>query len=669
MHKQQPHPNLLARLLPASLLLCLCQGIANGAVTTTPPPIIDTEAPTNITVPGTSTFSATRPVITLDMATQVAATVTATDAASFGDPSSDIPGKPTGEIGPLAPGRHTIKWTATDVGNNSLDATQIIDVKPEVNFAVDQTVGEGNSEVKVIAYLSGKAPVYPVTINYTISGSATGGGVDHNASAGSITINDGDISGSTTPFTVTADGPGDADETIIFTITTATLPSGSVITDCSTCKNSHTITITEDNLAPIVTITATQNGATPTHAVTTGGGLVTLTADAKDPNGDIVSASAYDWSASDNALTPTSGTTSSTFTFDPTGLTPGVYTARLTVTDGSATSTRDMQLRVYTTAPTLSTTDDSDDDGEKDSTEGIKDSDGDGIPNYLDAVDNPAWLPGWDLLTYKADLKRSDSFVSGPITFAWQLDADAATITSNRVYYPLLLATQPGLKLSIGPTAFANGSHHGRMDTAAASLHFGSSLASNIVSADGQVVDIEISGLGTTGQSVYLVIPLAAPLPPNSPNFKIMSAAHSWQNFTNEGEGVNKKNTLLYVTDKSSDNYCPAPANSSYIAVTANSNALNGGISCVELLIEDGGPNDYDGQANGVIRLLGAPFITSSTASDSGATTPPEFSGDAKNSVESLNKVALTDGDGGIGFIGAWGVLGLLLAYGLRRHH
>lgn len=661
MHKHPLRQRTASRplLLVASLLFSAWPLAAITAVTTTPPPIVDTEPPTNITltIPGSSTHSTIRPVITLDMATEVASSIVATDAVSSGSPSTDFPGTPSGTVGPLAPGRHTITWTATDLGNNSFSTPQQIDVLPQVNLAVDQTVGEGNNNVTVTAYLSGAAPLYPVTLNYTIGGTATGGGVDHDATGGTIVINSPSTSGSIS-FKVLNDALTDPGETIIFDLDTGTLEADRVIVGN---KTRHTVTITETNLTPIITIAATQNGGPQTHAVTTGGGLVTLSASAYDPNGDTISG--YDWSASDNALAPTGGTAGNTFSFDPTGLTPGIYTARLTVNDGNAASTRDMLLRVYTTAPALSTTDDSDDDGVKDSIEGIGDSDDDGIPNYLDAVSNLAWLPGRELLTYKANLKRSDTFVAGPITFSWQLDANAPTITSNRVYYPLLLATEPGLKLSIGPTAFANGSNHGRMSTTAAALHFGSPLPSTLISADGQVVDVEISGLGTTGQSVYLIIPQAAPLPATA-SFKIMSAAHLWQDFVNGGAAGS--NTLLF-TNKESDGYCPTPADSGYTAVAAGSSALNSGISCIELLIQDGGPNDYDGKANGIIRLLGAPFINVDGSSNGGVATAPEFNGTAEGSVESLNKISLSQGGGGVGFIGLWGVMGLLLAHWARR--
>ncbi len=660
MYKQQrprhQTPITALRHLSAALLLCMVP-ITPHAASDTPPPIIDTEPPTNINIiePGPTTLPASRPVITLKVATDVASSITATDSTQAGSPSSDITGYPTSTVGPMAPGKHTITWTATDLGNNSKSIEQNIYVLPEVNLAVDQTVGEGNSNVTVTAHLSGKAPHYPVTLPYTVSGTASAGGVDHNAVSGNIIINGPATSGSIS-FAAANDTLADANETVIFELTTPSLEPDRVIAGS---KTRHTVTIIETNLAPIVALSAQQGSGGTTQIVTTNGGPVILTASANDPNGDTISN--YDWSASDNALVPTSGTTSSSFTFNPAGLTPGTYTARITVSDNNdASSTRDLLLRVNATASLLSTTADSDDDGIVDSIEGDKDDDGDGIPNYLDAVDNPAWLPGWELLTYRADLKRNNSFVSGPITFSWVLN----TVSSNRVYYPLLLATEPGLKLSVGPTARANSSNHGRINTTAASLHFGSTPGDTLVSADGQVVDIEISGLGTTGQSVYLVIPQAAALPDTS-SFKIISAAHIWQDFTNQGAGG--KNELLFILNKDSDNYCANPGGA-YTTVTTGSSTLGTGVSCIELLIEDGGPNDYDGKANGVIRLLGAPFVNSA-ANNETLTTPPDFSGPAEGSVESLNKITLTQGGGGIGFINPWGVIGLLLLYTLRRRY
>lgn len=652
----QKYPTRFPLSLLAASLLPLC----NGKVMAAPAPVIDTDAPTVITItnPGPSTLSSTRPVITLDMATEIASQVVATDAPDTGSPSSDFPGYPKGKVGPLGPGRHTIIWTATDLGNNSLNATQNIDVEPEINFAVDQTVGDGNN-VNVKLYLSGAAPaavtipfevvtVDPPAINctgYSISG----------GTPSPRTIAAGDKE---TDITITTTG-SNSDGCIIKLKLTQTIPPEFDVTGATVGINTtHTITLKQGNLAPVVTISATQGSGT-THTVTNNGGLVTFTANFKDPNGDGINN--YDWSASDNALVPTNGTTGSTFIFSPVGMTPGVYTARLTVRDDfvtvaqRATSTRDYQIRIVASPPSLSATTDSDDDGTKDLDEGYQDSDGDGIPNYLDAVSNPAWLPGWELITYKADLKRSDSFVSGPITFDWKLD----TYASNRVYYPLLLATEPGLKLSIGLTAFASGSNNGRITTAAASLHFGSSPGKDIdgkdfISADGQVVDVEITGLGTTGQSVYLVIPQTAPLPPGSPTFKVIGKNQKWQDFT-----VDSKNTLLKA-GKDSDNYCPPPADANY-----TSGALSSGVSCIELLIQDGGPNDYDGKANGTIRLLGAPFVTGNM--DTPITTPSDSSGPGTGSEESLDKIKLTEGGGGIGFTGLWGIAGLLLANWRRR--
>jgi len=64
---------------------------------------------------------------------------------------------PSGSLGPLMPGRHTIDWTATDLGFNSRTETQTLNVRPSISLALDQRVGEGGTAI-VTAHLSGKAP-------------------------------------------------------------------------------------------------------------------------------------------------------------------------------------------------------------------------------------------------------------------------------------------------------------------------------------------------------------------------------------------------------------------------------------------------------------------------------------------------------------------------------
>jgi MYXO-CTERM domain-containing protein len=123
----------------------------------------------------------------------------------------------------------------------------------------------------------------------------------------------------------------------------------------------------------------------------------------------------------------------------------------------------------------------------------------------------------------------------------------------------------------------------------------------------------------------------------------------------------------IYRAAKSPDNYCPPPGSSDYVINDASDDSeLPAGIECIALKISDGGPNDYDGLANGIIHLLGAPLVEGGNGGNT-ITLPEPYDGTIKRKEESLDKLALTDGGGGIGQIGMFGVAGLLLAFALRR--
>jgi hypothetical protein len=91
----------------------------------------------------------------------------------------------------------------------------------------------------------------PLTVNYTITGTATGGS-DYTALSGIVVIPSGQTS-ATVPVTVTDDTESESDETV--TVTVAPDPAYTMGT-----PNSGTVTIT-DNDPPVVTVTATDPAA------------------------------------------------------------------------------------------------------------------------------------------------------------------------------------------------------------------------------------------------------------------------------------------------------------------------------------------------------------------------------------------------------------------------
>jgi hypothetical protein len=140
----------------------------------------------------------------------------------------------------------------------------------------------------------------------------------------------------------------------------------------------------------------------------------------------------------------------------------------------------------------------------------------------------------------------------------------------------------------------------------------------------GGYFDFEIHGLTHSGQSVLIVIPLHAAIPDN-PAYRKYTENNGWQDFVEDG-----RNSLASAAGESGANppeagICPPPGDPAFIP------GLNPGHYCVQLMIEDGGPNDSDGRKNGVIVDPGAVAVAA------GATDP----------VTSVR----TDSDGGGGSI------------------
>lgn len=145
------------------------------------------------------------------------------------------------------------------VNANFADTTAVVtildnDAAPTVSFtAAAPTVAENVGTVTVSVTQS-TASGMTTSIPFTVSGSATGGGTDHNLSNGTITIPAGQTSASTT-FTVTDDGSTESTETVILTM-------GSVSGATASAPTTSTISITDDDGPFTVTLDAAySNGA------------------------------------------------------------------------------------------------------------------------------------------------------------------------------------------------------------------------------------------------------------------------------------------------------------------------------------------------------------------------------------------------------------------------
>lgn len=464
--------------------------------------------------------------------------------------------------GPYRPGHFDITWTASNSASTNLGTSiQSLDVRPIVSLAPDQQATEA-STVNIVATLNGSAATYPVTVNYMVTGTADAS--DHNAVAGSFVITTPNQMVSL-PFNVLADTLNEGLETIIFTMTSVT---NAVIGSDAT----HTVSIVEGNIAPVVSLQFRQGGTDVSTAYVSGG-TVTVNAVVTDVNS--TQTHTYDWSMSNNSLSAPTDTTSSSWTFTPVaGSDPFenfLIDVNLTDSGVPALSNRVSQiLSVVAVAPTLTATDtDGDGTNDDDPTEGLDDSDQDGIPNYLDAQSAGA----------------TDQ----------HLIPNQTAATDNATWF--LVQTEPGLKIVTGNTARASG-NNGILVTDANITNFGSVLGDAPLNANdnfehvGGIYDFELSGL-LPGQTANIVIPLQSVIPTNA-TFRKFNPNSGWGNFVvdNNNRLASASGTLLGV--------CPEPGSSQYVAGLI---AFN---SCLQLTIQDGGANDADGTANGIIKDPGS---------------------------------------------------------------
>ncbi|CAM3066242.1 Ig-like domain-containing protein [Shewanella algae] len=301
------------------------------------------------------------------------------------------------------------------------------------------------------------------------------------------------------------------------------------------------IRISNNNLAPNLSLSASQQGEIRS-SVSSSDGLVTVTAEVADPNpADNISLS---WS-SEPAMTNLS-TSANEFTFDPATLAPGIMTLTLNAMDDGSPqlgSSKSLKLLLLTQLPALGETD-ANNNRLPDSAEGYGDPDGNGIPAYLQG-DHPCNV-------IPEQLSRPNSY---------------------------LAEAQPGICSRKGLLSLQ------RLENGI-ELEDGSMLPDD---SEGKIVgglfDFELEG-SEYGGSVSIVIPQVQAIPAQAQYRKYV--ASGWQEF------VTDANNQVF-SSAGEPGYCPPMGDASW------QSGLTEGHWCVQLLIQDGGPNDGDGQANGTI--------------------------------------------------------------------
>ncbi|MES9827528.1 MAG: hypothetical protein ABW201_04625 [Candidatus Thiodiazotropha sp.] len=457
----------------------------------------------------------------------------------------------------LPPGSHLLVWSASDSRGGTGEGIQIVRVDPIIEFGADLTTSP-DGPIGCPLVLNGTAARYPVTVPYTLNGVLTADGSEELVQAGNFRIVQPQLA-SMLSISDTMLGNLSGYGALILTMDT---PTNAVMGDKSTCR----IALSNENFAPKVSLTAYQ-GELPARILSKAGGEVRIRSSVEDLNSTDIHS--YDWSESDGRLTDLDGDQDS-FTFDPANLEPGLYRVKLRVSDASANDVAGLSVLVVTEAPSLNSVD-SDGDGESNFTEGSGDSDADGIPNYLD----PAGL-------------QENLLLQEP---------------GSTTYY--LIQTDPGLTLGLGDIAFFS-QRHGALITRNDILEYVGSGLGGEADAEaypyaGGLFDFRVNDIPLAGSSVNVVIPQRQIIAPESIYRKLLPTG--WGDFVEDD-----RNQVRSAPGE--DGLCPPPGDSAYKI------GLSEGDWCVELTIEDGGPNDADGAADGSIADPGG--VTANLSGGSG---------------------------------------------------
>ena len=439
------------------------------------------------------------------------------------------------QLGPFQSGSYVITWSATSAGR-TVTQIQILKVIPQVSLGLDIVRTEGNS-LNVKVFLSGKATDYPVTVPYTISGTATAGD-DYTASNGVLTFSEFDTDPSI-ELNIVKDDVAESEETVVITLgnpTNAALGVNPV----------QVISIVERNLLPQVTLNVSQGDIS--------GAII-----AQDSGTAIVNASIYDPNETDNHTVdwsrallaiPNASTNvingDQVLELEAADLSVGVHSVEVDVSDGTETVAAAVNILVIEQTPALSATSDSDGDGRLDATE-ANDIDRDGIPDYL----------------------------------------DNSALTSNVI--PVgdsvgVIQAEPGVAMTLGSLSLGAGNYNVSVtEGEIASSTDGGDTAYDFI---GSLFDFAMSG-ADPGYSYSLILPLSTGLPENAVYRKYSELA-GWEDFAE-----NATNSLSSAM--SFGGACPGLNSNEYTS------GLNVGDMCVRMLIEDGGSNDADGSKNGTL--------------------------------------------------------------------
>ena len=258
----------------------------------------------------------------------------------------------------LPAGNLDIIWVAIDdAGNRSNSLTQNVKVYPRVSFTlVESIIGEA-SDALIEVELSGKSPVYPVTIELEMDALSD---VDQNDLSDSfdisakhqVMIERGDDESEPNTqvnlvIPVIDDGINENDELLQVNLNGVIVAEDEAnFYEVNENLNQHTLTVTYQNLAPVVQLQLKQDGVEVGN-VTQDGGVVTVTALITDGNGNDTHT--FAWDLNSLGLSVPLG---DVLTFSPANLAVGEYSLSVEATDDGINPLSGLaQLQLNVTAP------------------------------------------------------------------------------------------------------------------------------------------------------------------------------------------------------------------------------------------------------------------------------------------------------------------------------
>ncbi|QSX38253.1 Ig-like domain-containing protein [Shewanella sedimentimangrovi] len=449
----------------------------------------------------------------------------------------------------LASGAHELELGATDSSGNTATTTLSVHILPQLKLARSMTV-EAGGEYLLPLQLTGEAPVYPVELNYSL-------------------LVDGQEVNSATA-TIDQGTQGELPVSVPTGLTLGrelTLKIDSVSHAFVGEDGQAQLQLTEQNQAPTFSAKVLQQGVA-TRLLDPLSGQVEIRLQVSDVN--VNDSHSVSWQVVEQAFGGSIAEDGLSMTFDPSELSSGRYAVDVTVTETNTPAPLSSSRRIRFTVeslPQLSSEADTDGDGIVDSQEGYGDSDGDGIADYLDN------------------------------------DVDGSRLPVNSSTEPM--QTTAGVQLALGniTSAIITGSGAGMtMDDLAEAVANDSGAADSNDSHFSQmaaVLDFTLSGTFQAGQSVAVVFPMPRGTAlPEDAVYRKYTPQQGWYDFVEDANNSISSAPLA-------DGECPQVGADSFEP------GLVAGYQCVQLLLQDGGPNDADGTANGVIEDPGVISVLS----------------------------------------------------------